>query len=265
MKKILRFSSAFFLLTQGFLSIPFHVLAEESQKQGEKAEQIQSSREPKNREEISSLVSISDSAPDSATKFNQQTVKELSELVPPIAVIEDEALHFEIDESPDSFVRKIGDSARKIGKEKDLYASVMIAQAILESANGQSKLAQVPNYNLFGIKGTHNGKSISMVTQEDLGNGTLYTTKAGFRVYENYEDCFTDYATLLKEGISGNIDFYAGVWRANAKTYQEATKFLTGRYTMDTEYNKKLNGLIATYDLTQYDKETQVASVSAKD
>lgn len=163
----------------------------------------------------------------------------------------------------DHFIRKIGESARKIGKEKELYASVMIAQAILESASGQSQLAQEPNYNLFGIKGTHNGKSVSLATQEDLGNGTLYATQAGFRVYENYEDCFNDYATLLKEGITGDSNYYAGVWKSKAKTFQEATKYLTGRYATDTQYDQKLNGLIETHDLTDYDKELQGPIISS--
>lgn len=122
----------------------------------------------------------------------------------------------------------------------------MIAQAILESGLGQSKLAKAPNYNLFGIKGTHNGKTVSMATEEDLGKGNLYATQTGFRVYE---DRFNDYATLLKEGLSDNAQYYSGVWKSNAKTYQEATKFLTGRYATDTKYNQKLNGLIVTYDL----------------
>ena len=175
---------------------------------------------------------------------------------------EDGSIHFEKDESVESFIEKLGEPARKIGKENDLYASVMLAQAILESASGSSSLAKAPNYNLFGIKGTHNGKSVSMATQEDLGNGTLYTTQSGFRVYENYEDCFNDYAKLLTEGISGNSDFYSGALKSNAKTYQEATKFLTGRYATDTQYNQKLNGLIETYELTQYDKEVQGPQVS---
>ncbi|EGP5179469.1 N-acetylmuramoyl-L-alanine amidase [Enterococcus faecium] len=169
--------------------------------------------------------------------------------------IESESIHFEKNESVESFIRKIGESARKIGKENDLYASVMIAQAILESASGESQLAQAPNYNLFGIKGTHKGKGVTFTTNEDLGNGKLYAIQATFRKYENYEDSLKDYAKLLKEGITGNNRFYEGAWKIHAKTYQEATKFLTGRYATDTSYNKKLNGLIETYDLTTYDKE----------
>ena len=187
--------------------------------------------------------------------YRQAPTAPIQELVPSSKQDNEGNIHFEKDESVESFIRKIGESARKIGQENDLYASVMIAQAILESASGQSQLAQAPNYNLFGIKGTHNGKGVSFATQEDLGDGTLYTTQATFRQYENYEDSLNDYAQLLKEGLTGNSHFYDGVWKTNAKTYQEATKFLTGRYATDTSYDKKLNGLIETYDLTKYDKE----------
>ncbi|EMF0060839.1 peptidoglycan DD-metalloendopeptidase family protein [Enterococcus hirae] len=186
--------------------------------------------------------------------YHQAPTAPIQELVPPSKQDSEGNIHFEKDGSVESFIRKIGESARKIGQENNLYASVMIAQAILESASGQSQLAQAPNYNLFGIKGTHNGKGVSFATQEDLGDGT-YTTQATFRQYENYEESLNDYAQLLKEGLTGNSHFYDGVWKTNAKTYQEATKFLTGRYATDTSYDKKLNGLIETYDLTKYDKE----------
>ncbi|EOS7956283.1 peptidoglycan DD-metalloendopeptidase family protein [Enterococcus hirae] len=194
--------------------------------------------------------------------YHQAPTAPIQELVPSSKETAEGNIHFEKDESVESFVRKIGESARKVGQENDLYASVMIVQAILESASGQSQLAQAPNYNLFGIKGTHNGKGVSFTTQEDLSDGTLYTTQATFRQYENYEDSLNDYAQLLKEGLTGNSQFYSGVWKTNAKTYQEATKFLTGRYATDTKYDQKLNGLIETYHLTDYDKEVAEPQLS---
>ncbi|WP_430601476.1 hypothetical protein IGJ01_000946 [Enterococcus sp. AZ089] len=196
--------------------------------------------------------------------YHQAPSAPIQELVPSSVQDTEGKIHFEKDESVETFIRKIGESARKIGQENDLYASVMIAQAILESASGQSKLAQAPNYNLFGIKGTHNGKGVSFATQEDLGDGTLYTTQATFRQYESYEESLKDYAKLLKEGLVGNTSFYDGVWKSKAKTYQEATKFLTGRYATDTQYDQKLNGLIETYELTTFDKEV-AGSTLAKD
>ncbi|OJG74544.1 hypothetical protein RV10_GL004703 [Enterococcus pallens] len=163
------------------------------------------------------------------------------------------SIKFDRNLTTSEFIEEIGEAAREVGQEHDLYASVMIAQAILESGSGGSQLAQAPNYNLFGIKGEHEGKSVSFATQEDTGGGNMTTIQASFRAYDDYEDCFEDYAKLLKEGISGNSDFYKGAWKTTTENYEEATAFLTGKYATDTSYNKKLNGLIETYNLTQYD------------
>ncbi|EOW2622194.1 peptidoglycan DD-metalloendopeptidase family protein [Enterococcus hirae] len=220
--------------------------------------------QPKAESKAETKAQIQATVQEESKAYHQAPTAPIQELVPSSKQDNEGNIHFEKDESVESFIRKIGESARKIGQENDLYASVMIAQAILESASGQSQLAQAPNYNLFGIKGTHNGKGVSFATQEDLGDGTLYTTQATFRQYENYEDSLNDYAQLLKEGLTGNSHFYDGVWKTNAKTYQEATKFLTGRYATDTSYDKKLNGLIETYDLTKYDKEVAGPQLNKK-
>lgn len=153
------------------------------------------------------------------------------------------------------FIKEIGEDARKIGLEEDLYGSVMIAQAILESASGQSKLSQVPYHNLFGIKGTYEGKGVTFKTQEDDGTGNLYTIDATFRQYEDYEATFKDYVKLLKEGLTYDSDFYKGAWKSETASYEDATDHLTGRYATDTQYGEKLNALIEAYALTSYDKE----------
>ncbi|WP_124058894.1 LysM peptidoglycan-binding domain-containing protein [Vaginisenegalia massiliensis] len=154
------------------------------------------------------------------------------------------------------FLNKIGDYAKKIAKENDLYASVMIAQAILESGWGQSTLAKAPNYNLFGIKGKYNGQSAVMNTLEDDGSGNYYTIQADFRRYNNYGESLTDYANVLT-GDNGasqwRYNYYLGARFSQAMTYQAATQWLTGRYATDTSYASKLNALIRDYNLTQYD------------
>ena len=183
--------------------------------------------------------------------------------VPDSSVTSDGSIHFEANESVESFVRKIGESARKIGQKEELYASVMIAQAILESGAGSSELASSPNYNLFGIKGNYNGQSVTFNTQEDQGNGNMTTIKDQFRKYKNYEESFDDYAQLMKKGIAGNENYYSGAWKTNAATYKEATEFLTGRYATDTKYNQKLNGLIETYELEKYDKASEKIETNA--
>ena len=163
------------------------------------------------------------------------------------------------------FIKEIGEEARKIGLEEDLYGSVMIAQAILESASGQSQLSNAPYYNLFGIKGTVEGKGVTFKTQEDDGSGILYTIDATFRQYEDYEATFKDYAKLLKEGLANDNDFYKGTWKSETDSYEDATEFLTGRYATDTQYGEKLNALIEAYALTSYDKEKAEVPEGIKD
>jgi flagellum-specific peptidoglycan hydrolase FlgJ len=154
----------------------------------------------------------------------------------------------------EAFIASIAEDARDLGLTYDVYASVMIAQAILESGSGQSGLATAPYYNLFGIKGSAGGNSVSMTTSEDNGAGKLYSIQAAFRTYTGYKESLKDYVQLLRTGISGNNDFYKNTWRSEAKNYLQATEYLTGRYATDTSYNNKLNSLIAAYGLTQYDK-----------
>lgn len=162
-------------------------------------------------------------------------------------------------QSTDEFIESIGDKAREVGQEYGLYASVMIAQAILETGSGSSQLSQAPNHNLFGIKGSYKGQSVSFQTSEDNGKGNLYTIQASFRKYPGYKESFEDYATLLTDKEKGNGKFYVGTWKKNTTSYKEATKFLTGRYATDTLYDKKLNKLIETYDLTFFDEKLENA------
>jgi len=151
------------------------------------------------------------------------------------------------------FVDYIGNSARKLAANNDLYASVMVAQAMVESGWGTSGLASEPNYNLFGIKGDYNGSSVNMGTQEDDGTGSLYSISSNFRKYPSYKESLEDYVSLLRGGTSGNSQMYAGTWKSNTSSYKDATKYLTGRYATDTTYADKLNSVIEKYNLTQFD------------
>ncbi|MGY0401647.1 GW dipeptide domain-containing protein [Carnobacterium jeotgali] len=141
--------------------------------------------------------------------------------------------------------------ANAYGKDQ-LYASVMIAQAAHESAFGQSLLASPPYYNLFGIKGSYNGQTIPMGTWEDVNGGIINIT-ANFRDYPSYYESIMDYADLLRTGLTGSPNFYSKTWVKNTNSYKDATKYLTGTYATDTQYNVKVNNIIEQYNLTQYD------------
>lgn len=161
-------------------------------------------------------------------------------------------------ESIELFIQKIGEDARKVAQENDLYASVILAQAILESGAGASVLSQAPYYNLFGIKGTFKDQSVYLATQEDNGYGQLSTILAQFRKYSGYEESFEDYAKLMKNGLIGHPTFYQSTWKSKTTSYLDATKALTGTYATDIYYGDKLNKLVETYDLTQYDEAKEV-------
>ena len=152
-----------------------------------------------------------------------------------------------------AFINAIAPSAVEIANANDLYPSVMIAQAMLESNFGQSGLSA--NYNnLFGIKGAYNGSSVSLKTWEDDGQGNAYEIMDNFRSYPSWADSLADYARILSYGR------YAGVHRSAAPTYADATAALTGTYATDTSYGAKLNYVIEKYNLTAFDNAGGLAS-----
>lgn len=94
--------------------------------------------------------------------------------------------------SPQEFIAMIAESSKSIAKANDLYPSVMIAQAALESNWGNSKLSKAPNYNLFGVKGSYNGNSVALDTLEDDGTGNYSGVKAKFKAYPSYMQSLLD-------------------------------------------------------------------------
>lgn len=155
------------------------------------------------------------------------------------------------------FLNKAIPAATTASSKYGTYTSVMLAQATVESAWGQSGLAQEPNNNLFGIKGSYNGQSVNMNTGE-YGKGGYYTTNAGFRKYPSYTESFEDNGSLLRNQM-GN--YYSGTWVENSSNYAQATQNgLQGKYATDPNYAKTLNSVIATNGFDKYDPVTQVVN-----
>ncbi|EMB4129886.1 amidase domain-containing protein [Staphylococcus aureus] len=168
----------------------------------------------------------------------------------------DDSGQFNVVDSKDTrqFVKSIAKDAHRIGQDNDIYASVMIAQAILESDSGRSALAKSPNHNLFGIKGAFKGNSVPFNTLEADGN-QLYSINAGFRKYPSTKESLKDYSDLIKNGIDGNRTIYKPTWKSEADSYKDATSHLSKTYATDPNYAKKLNSIIKHYQLTQFDDE----------
>lgn len=158
---------------------------------------------------------------------------------------------FDTPESTQEFINFIAEDAREIAEENDLYASVMMAQAILETGSGSSGLSSPPHFNLFGIKGTYNGEYVDMLTEEDDGTGNRYTVRDPFRSYPSYRESMEDYARVMLE--QPRPGFYSPTYKSNTSSYREATQYLQGTYATDTQYASKLNNIIEQHNLTQYD------------
>jgi LysM repeat protein len=153
--------------------------------------------------------------------------------------------------SKEEFLAYITPISQKLAAENGLYASVMIAQAIHESDWGTSGLTTL-SHNLFGIKGSFDGNSVEMPTNEVI-NGELITITAGFRAYSNLYDSASDYVHLLLNQQGENGKYYASAWMENTTSYKDATAALQGRYATDPNYAAKLNEYIVNYELRKYD------------
>lgn len=148
------------------------------------------------------------------------------------------------------FIKEIAFSAHASSRDYGLYPSITIAQAVLESGSGESSLSTAPYYNLFGVKGSYNGNSVSMSTLEDDGTGTMYQIYANFKSYPSWEDSIRDHDELLRNGLSG---YYEGAWRINARTPAQSARALQGRYATDTNYASKLMNIVNDYNLERFD------------
>ena len=147
-----------------------------------------------------------------------------------------------------NFISQIGEVAKIVADEYGIYASMMIAQAGLESGWGSSLLSQQA-HNLFGVKWSGKGNYVTMPTLEYYG-GAYHTVNAPFAAYNTYYESLVGYATMIKTRFPKSTKSYS-------PTYQDAARNLRngiyGTYATDPEYASKLVSVINTYGLYKYD------------
>ncbi|MBC1436140.1 GW domain-containing glycosaminoglycan-binding protein [Listeria rocourtiae] len=163
--------------------------------------------------------------------------------------------------SQQEFLNKIVPDAQKLQREHGVLTSVTIAQAILESGWGKSGLTQQAN-NLFGIKGSYEGESITMNTKEFFNNSWT-TIDAPFREYPSYYESLEDHALLFVNGPSWNPNKYAGL--VGEEDYKKVAQIIEdGGYATDPNYAEQLIATVETYGLAKYDRvyDTIVAKTS---
>ena len=142
------------------------------------------------------------------------------------------------------FVNSIKDGAVEAYNKYGVLPSLTMAQAILETGWGKSKIGN----NIFGIKAGSNwtGKTINCQTGEQNPDGSRYTINADFRDYDSIDDSIVDHAKLL------NSDRYKRV--IESKNYKDACVAVREcGYATSLDYSSNLISLVEMYGLDQWD------------
>lgn len=147
------------------------------------------------------------------------------------------------------FISSIAAAAVKSADQTGVPASVTIAQAILESYWGSSRLATDAK-NYFGIKAQPRGGtagSISLSVWEVLGGRNVVETQA-FRAYNSVAESFVDHGLFFLQNAR-----YAGAMAVKDDARKFAIAINREGYATDPAYANKLIGLMDRYNLYRYD------------
>lgn len=175
--------------------------------------------------------------------------------------------------SPEQAIAKMAVLAQADQKASGILASVTLAQFCLESAYGQSELAQNAN-NMFGMKtslsdNTWSGSvwdgssKYTKTTQEQKPDGSYETITADFRKYPSMEKSITDHSAYLCNAKNGDKLRYDGI--KGCTDYKKATQILiSGGYATSQSYADQLCSIIERYNLTQYDMGSSAPAPAPK-
>ena len=149
----------------------------------------------------------------------------------------------------EEFIQKIAGYVKKYAAAYEIkVCSPIIAQAILESGWGESRLAK-DYHNYFGLKcGTKwQGKSVNLATWEEYEAGTAMVISDYFRVFDNME-----------EGVKGYFELLQLPRYQNLKGITEPGRYLetiwADGYATSSVYVQKNMELIEQYQLMKYDE-----------
>lgn len=179
-----------------------------------------------------------------------------------------------IPSSKEAFIEAVSKIAVELYSKTKILPSVVIGQCCLETGYGlgsdSTELVKVNN--LLGMKAdlinntwkdftVWNGKSIKKKTPEEKDGKVIYKYDY-FRVYDNYEQCITDYEMFLLNVKNDNGYKYRQV-AGMTDPKEVITAISKGGYATDSGYISKVMAVINANSLTQYDKK--VIPVPVKD
>ncbi|MCI7039840.1 MAG: LysM peptidoglycan-binding domain-containing protein [Mollicutes bacterium] len=133
-----------------------------------------------------------------------------------------------------------------------LFNSVVIAQAICESAWGQSQIMMKANA-IFGIKAfsSWKGKVYNSKTKECYDGASYITIDSCFRAYDNLQDSITDYFDLITRS-----ERYRKACVASSPL-ECITAIKNGGYATSPTYINTIMSIINSNNLTKYDNVSQ--------
>jgi len=143
-------------------------------------------------------------------------------------------------QTPIEYIAKYHSDAQHQMKKYGIPASITLAQGILESASGTSKLAVEAN-NHFGIK-CHTNWTGEKVYQDDDAQGEC------FRKYKSVDESYEDHSLFLKKPR------YEELFLLKSTDYKGwANGLKKCGYATNPKYPEQLIDLIERYQLYSYD------------
>jgi len=191
------------------------------------------------------------SNPESIVPTFKPATKEPVAAPPPLQLTQEENLPDPpgASRSQREFILSIAPGARQSQRETGVPASVTLAQAILESDWGRSKLT-VDAKNLFGIKAFGRGGTAGIYninTWEVSGGGDM-VVMAGFKAYNSLSDSIVDHGHWFLDNSR-----YAPALEVKNDPRAFAWAIANAGYATDPGYAPKLINLMDKFNLYAYD------------
>lgn len=146
------------------------------------------------------------------------------------------------------FIAKLAKYVQKYAPQYGItVCSPIIAQGILESAWGESRLAKV-YHNYFGLKcgSKWTGASVNMATKEEYTPGTKTDIRANFRAYSDMES-----------GVRGYFEFIQLERYQNLRGVADPAEYLriikSDGYATSSTYVADCMAVVKQYELTKFD------------
>ena len=153
----------------------------------------------------------------------------------------------------EEYIDKYKNLAIQQQKEYKIPASITLAQGLLETGAGKSRLATVGN-NHFGIK-----------CKDEWTGGRMYHDDDAigecFRTYKDAQASYLDHSKFLAER-----KYYVSLFKLDLYDYKAwAHGLQSSGYATDKAYGTKLINLIETYELYKYDRAKVEEKTTIKD